>query len=313
MGAPSLTQGAVAAKLIPSEMATETLCERYASPLRYPGGKGSFAGLLREVLKVNFGDNRPAYAEPFAGGAGAALRLLFSGHVSGLMLNDADRRIYCFWQAVLTENRRFCEKVQSVPLTISEWKKQKAICAKPRSHRLFDVGFAAFYLNRCNRSGVIRGAGPIGGYTQTAEHGLEARFNRTSLVARLQRVGDARDAIQVSNLDALDFLVGRMPRGNGRKAIFVYLDPPYVGQGRRLYMNRYRPADHRSLASYLKRQRDLPWMVSYDDSKFIRSLYDGCTLRTVGTWYSLQNRKKENELLFLPDHVKFPAVKRATL
>jgi DNA adenine methylase len=279
---------------------------RYASPLRYPGGKGSFADLLRAILDENFPDRRPAYAEPFAGGAGAALRLLYTGAVDRLLLNDADRRIYCFWKAVTAENARFCDLVQTIPLTIDEWKKQKLVCSQPKAHNVFEVGFSAFFLNRCNRSGVIRGAGPIGGYAQSSALRIDARFNRSTLASRLQRVGEVKSAIHLSNLDAMDFLVNRVPKGRRRAEVFVYLDPPYVGQGRRLYMNRYQPRDHRALANYLKRQNVLPWVASYDDSDFIRSLYNGCAKKIVSTWYSMQNRVEEGELLLVPKHIRFP-------
>ena len=48
------------------------------SPLRYPGGKSAMAELLSEIRRLNgLGDR--AIAEPFAGGAGASLTLLFLG------------------------------------------------------------------------------------------------------------------------------------------------------------------------------------------------------------------------------------------
>jgi len=48
---------------------------RDLSPLRYPGGKGRLAKFLAIILQINdcVGCH---YYEPFAGGAGAAFRLL---------------------------------------------------------------------------------------------------------------------------------------------------------------------------------------------------------------------------------------------
>ena len=38
------------------------------------------------------------------------------------------------------------------------------------------LGFSAFFLNRTNRSGIIEGAGPIGGYTQTGKWKVDAQL-----------------------------------------------------------------------------------------------------------------------------------------
>ena len=48
------------------------------SPLRYPGGKTSLFPLLSTVLKANRLEHWP-YAEPYAGGCGLALSLLYQG------------------------------------------------------------------------------------------------------------------------------------------------------------------------------------------------------------------------------------------
>ena len=66
------------------------------SPLRYPGGKAKLYHLVRPILHENVGANS-IYVEPFAGGAGLALKLLFRGDVDSLVLNDIDRNIYAFW------------------------------------------------------------------------------------------------------------------------------------------------------------------------------------------------------------------------
>ena len=199
---------------------------RAYSPLRYPGGKGSLAGILGCFVETN-GLRGCRYFEPFAGGAGAALRLLHEGVVSELLLNDLDRRIYAFWQAILNEHERFVDAIMSVELNVNQWKKQKEICLQPNRHSTFDLGFATFYLNRCNRSGILFGSGPIGGYSQIGAWRIDARFYRQTLAERIVRVAEQRDRIQVTNDDALRFLTTHLPRGKRRKQIFVYLDPPY--------------------------------------------------------------------------------------
>ncbi len=47
------------------------------SPLRYPGGKARLAPTIAAIMKsAGFGDD-VVFVEPFAGGAGAGLTLLF--------------------------------------------------------------------------------------------------------------------------------------------------------------------------------------------------------------------------------------------
>ena len=279
---------------------------RYDSPLRYPGGKASLAAFLTRTIELNdlYGCS---YSEPFAGGAGAALRLLREGVVSELHLNDLDPRIIAFWKAVLDEPERFVDAILSVPVSISEWKKQRHICQCADASKPFELGFATFYLNRCNRSGVLLGAGPIGGHAQTRKWGIDARFNRANLAERVLAVSRKREQIHITNMDALNFLVKHLPRGRERKRAFGYLDPPYYSNGSRLYMNFYTDRDHRGLARYIQRQRTLKWVMSYDDTHFIRDLYAGCVMSHLSLQYSLQRKQRAQELLIAPAHIRLPA------
>ena len=48
----------------------------------------------------------------------------------------------------------------------------------------YELGFAAFYLNRTNRSGILN-AGVIGGKKQDGKWEMDARFNRDNLASRI--------------------------------------------------------------------------------------------------------------------------------
>ncbi|MBN1459770.1 MAG: DNA adenine methylase [Armatimonadetes bacterium] len=278
---------------------------RYVSPLRYPGGKASLSNFLMDTIDLN--DLRECvYYEPYAGGAGAALTLLRDGVVSELFLNDADACVYAFWRAALNCTDRFVRKLVSIPLTVEEWKRQQAICIRPSRHTLFEVGFAAFYMNRCNRSGVLTGSGPIGGYSQEGEWRLDVRFNREALAERFLRLKRFRKRIHVSRKDAIVFLKSELPRGRGRDRVFVYLDPPYVNNGQRLYLNAYDADDHRALSNYLGTQQMLPWVMSYDDSELVRDLYKVYTVMALPIRYTLQAKRDEHELIIAPDNVAIP-------
>lgn len=278
---------------------------RHISPLRYPGGKASLADFLEDVIDLN--DLRGCrYYEPYAGGAGAALTLLERNAVDEININDADPRLFAFWKAVLDESDQFAERVQTVPLTMDEWRRQREICSNPDAHTSFDVGFSAFFMNRCNRSGVLNGAGPIGGLQQTGKWKLDARFSREALAKRILQVGKKRERIHISGLDAIDFLKSSLPAGRARRNVFVYLDPPYVNKGQRLYLNAYRTEDHAGISSYLSCQRVLPWLMSYDDSQLIKDLYGEHRVFRLPIRYSLQEKKSAAELIISPQHMTLP-------
>jgi DNA adenine methylase len=280
------------------------------SPLRYPGGKGSLSPFLSDLLELNdlIGCR---YYEPYAGGAGAALNLLSKGTVSHIHINDADPRVYALWLTMLNHTDRFAEQILSVPLDIDEWRRQHAICTQGNDSDHFTLGFSAFYMNRCNRSGVLKGAGPIGGNSQNGKWRLDVRFNRVDLAARVLALGSLRDRISVTGLDAIDFLKRCAPKGRARAKAFVYADPPYVIKGQKLYLNAYGPDDHAELAKYLSKQLSLPWLVSYDDSNLIRELYAQHQIDILPIRYSLQNKRAAHELLIAPHRIYLPKAMRS--
>jgi DNA adenine methylase len=275
------------------------------SPLRYPGGKASLTDFLTDIVDLN--DLRGCdYFEPYAGGAGAALGLLQEDVVSKIHLNDADRRLYAFWRSVLHHTEEFIARIDNVDLSIEEWRRQKAISTAPDRAKILDLGFSTFYLNRCNRSGVLS-AGPIGGYGQEGKWRMDVRFTRQALANRVATIGSMRDRISISCLDALSFLKAQLPSGRGRSKVLVYLDPPYVEQARRLYMNSYDAGDHKAVSDYIQAQNVLRWVMSYDDCDLVRSLYsDECFVSNIPVKYSLNRKRVSNELLIAPQYLTLP-------
>ena len=173
-----------------------------ASPLRYPGGKSRLAGFLGRIIKTNRLCD-PVYAEPYAGGAGAAFALLFAEKVSRVVLNDKDRCIYALWRSVLNQTAGFLHLLETTPVTIEEWHRQRDVYLHPSRHGQLQLGFATFFLNRCNRSGILATGGPIGGYSQEGDWKLDARFNRSGLRERIEKIDLYRDRIDFHNQSQL--------------------------------------------------------------------------------------------------------------
>lgn len=259
------------------------------TPLRYPGGKSKLGPYLSDVVRENKLISA-TYAEPYAGGAGAALYLLFRGYANRLQLNDIDHGVVAFWRAVLSHTERFAEEISKVPLSVAEWDRQKEVVRSAKAG--FDLGFAFFYLNRTNRSGIMNG-GVIGGREQRGRWRMDARFNREELAARVRAVGAMRRSISVTRLDALEF-IDELASGWGQH--LTYLDPPYFAKGQDLYPNFYSPEDHAAIASRLHRFRQ-PWIVTYDDCPEIRALYSGSHALAGELSYSAREVRRGREVL----------------
>jgi DNA adenine methylase len=223
------------------------------SPLRYPGGKSRLLGFVKEFLVLN-GLERGIYVEPFAGGGGLALGLLFSGYVSDVFLNDIDPGIYSFWLSITEHTDDFCSMIESAILSVEEWERQRSIYFCSAS--VLEKGFSTFYLNRTNRSGIIKSGGVLGGKAQRGHYLIDCRFNKAELVRRIRRIARYRDMIHVSSLDASQLIVSMDSSIGGRTLIFA--DPPYFAKGSSLYTNYYRADDHEKLATSIG-ALTLPW------------------------------------------------------
>jgi DNA adenine methylase len=216
------------------------------------------------------------YAEPYAGGAGAALRLLFDEYVEEIVLNDLDPGVASFWRAVLTRTDELMALVRTCPLTIAEWHRQHEIYLK-RSGDDLELGFATFYLNRTNRSGILS-AQPIGGLRQAGAWTMSARFNRSDLLARIKRIARYSNRITVDEQDGVEFLSRHLPDEN----CLFYIDPPYLTKGGDLYLDTLTWEDHATLSQLLKGYGQR-WVLTYDaDRRVVTDLYAGYRVVSFG-------------------------------
>lgn len=277
-----------------------------SSPLRYPGGKSSLFPLMRELIRVNGFDGLP-YAEPYAGGCGLALDLLFAGDVTEIHINDLDSSIWSFWHSVLFRTNEFVELIETTPVTLDEWHKQREIQVSKRPVDELKLGFAAFFLNRTNRSGIIKGAGMIGGKEQTGAYKIDCRFNKENLIRRIRRIEKYKDLIFLTNLDAMEFMSNRS--GSIPPETFFCIDPPYFNKGSSLYTSFYGPSDHAGVAQ-LVQSLDNPWVVTYDNVHEVRKLYYSQCQYAFNINYSVQTKRVGTELLIASPKVLVPSTLR---
>jgi DNA adenine methylase len=257
------------------------------------------AAFFERVIQLN-GLSCTHYIEPYAGGASLALSLLFREQVSEIHLNDLDPAIHAFWHSVLARNRDFIQLLNDSPVTADEWRKQKAIYAKGLAAGKFALGFATFFLNRTNHSGILNG-GMIGGKKQGGPWKMDARFNRLELRRRIERIGVYRNRIHLSCQDAMEFLHDH----RFTRTSLIYFDPPYYRAGRCLYFNAYKPEDHAAVSEYILGLKS-PWIVSYDDVPQIQALYNKVRSRRIRLLHTARSVRKEDEVLFFAPGLRIP-------
>lgn len=259
------------------------------------------AGLLSEIRGLNnLGDR--SIAEPFAGGAGASLKLLFLEDTQDIFINDRDPSMHDFWWAVVSRSKQFLQLLSKTRVSMAEWRRQRDLYrSRSRVSRL-RRGFAAFYLNRCNRSGIIVNGGPIGGIKQTGKWKLNARYNKPELSKRCEKIAEYRDRITVSGDDGIDFIDSL-----DSESTFFFIDPPYFEKGRTLYLNALTEDYHAYLALRLRSMSDGAWVLTYDDCPEIRRLYkDWAKIRPFSLRYTAAERRTGKEVLIVPKRMRLP-------
>jgi DNA adenine methylase len=272
---------------------------KHYSPLRYPGGKACLSEFLTDVIEENK-LSESTYAEPYAGGAGAALTLLILEKVERIIINDLDRAIYAFWVTAINNSDKLIRKIERISLSMNEWNLQKEIY-RSNTKDEFKLGFATFYLNRTNRSGIIEG-GPIGGVKQKGKWKIDARFNRAALIDRIDKIAQYKNRIKITNKDGIEFIKSLCKKEN----IFSYLDPPYFIKGSSLYLNHYKKHDHKDLAEVLNENRKMNWILTYDNVPEIQILYQKRKKLDFTLNYHADIAKKGHELLIHSDKIKIP-------
>ena len=274
----------------------------FYSPLRYPGGKGKLAEFMKYMI-VQLGHSGGTYIEPFAGGAGIAIELLLRGVVSRIVINDYDKGIWSFWKAVLTETNRFIGELEVVPLTMEEWNRQRMICLTQNDKYSFELGFATFYMNRTNRSGIIKG-GVIGGVDQSGVWKMDARFNREELIRRVESIAKRKSDIKLYNKDINSFITRYIPQYE--ENALVYFDPPYFKKGKQLYMNYFKLEDHVRIERVIRNYVQCDWIITYDYAKEIEEIYKNYSMCLYDLKYSVSSKCKASELMIFKDGISIP-------
>ena len=274
---------------------------RSISPLRYPGGKTQVYEFVRELIELN---GSTTYIEPYMGGMGIALKLILDNKVDKIMVNDYDKSIYAFWYSVLNYTDNLIHLIETTPISIEEWKNQRRIQDnKNLSKDLLALGFSTLFLNRTNRSGIIK-AGVIGGLQQNGNYKLDCRFNKERIIQNIKLIASMREKIKLYNMDAEKFIRLNISK---TKNSFTFFDPPYYAKGPGLYTNFYNHEDHVSLSRTIKKHlKSKNWILTYDVVPEIFQMYNEFRNEKYYLNYSVTKPSNGIEYIFYSDMLDLP-------
>lgn len=284
---------------------------RWVSPLRYPGGKGRMAPWLCNVFAgLESPMDIEVWVEPFGGGAGAALTALEFGLVPEAWIVESNPALAAFW-ALTTDpddSAWLADKVDSCIPTVVLFEDCRQTVAAALDGEDVDrrsLGFAAFIVNRCSRSGmVLPNVGPIGGRAQSGRWDVTSRFNGPRLAERIARIGEFGGRFRIHHGDGIQFV--EQFAGSGIEAeVFFFLDPPYLGVGNVLYAHGMTDADHVRLSTAL-RSSPAPWVLTYDAHPRVIELYPDCQIHWFQIPHTTNKRSVDVEYVVAPAGLRLP-------
>jgi DNA adenine methylase len=268
---------------------------------RYCGGKVALVKHIAPHIKLR---SDSVYVEPFAGGASVALEIARKHRDIQIILNDLDPGVAAFWSIVAGDDDQqfslLVQRVISCEPTLEQYFEYKKIVPTTQ----LDHAFLFLYFNRTS-SAPSNGKRPLGGRTQKNPGEIASRWNQQRLWAELVEARELlRGRTKVYNLDFEE--ITRMAQPNW----VFYFDPPYYRAGNLLYNFKWSDADHVRLRN-IALATPADWVLSYDAHPRILELYGGWTRTVVIPARYSMSKRKDTELILLPQRVKGAAVSLA--
>ena len=252
------------------------------SPLRYPGGKSKAIDKIMPHIPLHIKE----YREPFIGGGSVCLAVknLFGTNIKSYWINDLNFDLYCFWLYAKNDNNLLADKIVEIKRKYTDGRELfQYLTREDIKWSEFDRAVRFFILNRITFSGTV----DSGGYSQKA---FEGRFTDSS-IDRLRNLHLHLSSIHITNTDYTELLV---PAG---EEVFIFLDPPYFSATKsKLYGRRgnlHTTFDHQRFADNM-RQCQHKWLITYDDSPEIRTLFNFANITPWTLQYGMNNYKQKS-------------------
>jgi|DewCreStandDraft_2_1066082.scaffolds.fasta_scaffold00522_18 DNA adenine methylase len=253
-----------------------------SSPLRYPGGKSRALPQILPLVPTDFAE----YREPMVGGGSVFLRLRQLFPDRRYWINDCNEELYCFWKVAQTRCDELIACVSHIHRTTKDGRALfEELVATYGTGDELERAVRFFVLNRITFSGTVA----AGGYSEAAFRG---RFTKSAI----DRLAILPQLLEGVTITCCDYEPVVMAPGEN---VFLFLDPPYVTATKsRLYGRNgmlHTQFDHERFAATVKRCRHR-WLVTYDDSPLVRSLWGDMHIVEWTLQYGMNNYKQGRAL-----------------
>lgn len=206
------------------------------SPFRYPGGKTWLVPKIRQWLS-SWGHRECELIEPFAGGGIVSLTAVAEGYVRSATMVELDPDISAVWYTILNgRGRLLADRIVNYDLSPESAQEYLSLTHRDK----LDHAFATILRNRINRGGILA---PGAGIVKNGENGkgIASRWYPQTLQRRILDIVDLKHKLRFVEGDGIQY----MRQQAARPDAVYFIDPPYVGAGRRLYA--YSDMDHAEL------------------------------------------------------------------
>ena len=240
------------------------------SLLRYPGGKAKAVKFI-EPFWENIEHNE--YIEPFVGGGSVFIK---KPSVGFNWINDIDKDVTAFYKIIQKKKSREELIAELLTLDISQKTYDELFYSKPKNY--YDKAKKFYVLNRTSFSGIRRWRSFIG----------DIRYNIKNTQYLMREVGEKLRHYKITAYDFEKVLTSNYDDA------FIYLDPPY-SESRQVvaYNHVFAKEDHIRLAKILKKLKT-PFLITYDNTEFIREMYDWAYMKPYTWTYSVANTRKHH-------------------
>ena len=249
------------------------------SPLRYPGGKSKAIDPISKLIP-----NFKEFREPFINSGSVFIYLKQKFSSKTFWINDIYTNLYHFWSECKENPNKLIESILEFRSKYPDGKElHRFLLANINSFDKIKKAAAFFIFNRITFSGTTES----GGFSQAAFH---KRFTESS-IERVKALSKILINTRITNLDYEEVI------SNAGDDVFLFLDPPYYSATKSaLYGkngNLHKTFDHERFANVIKQTKH-KWLITYDDSKYIRNLFSFANIKTWDLTYGMRNVSKDS-------------------
>jgi DNA adenine methylase len=252
------------------------------SPLRYPGGKSKAIDSISKLIP-----DFKEFREPFVGGGSVFVYLKQKFPLRTFWINDIYQNLYHFWNECKENPDKLIESILELRSNYSDGKElYRFLLDNIESFDKIKKAAAFFIFNRITFSGTSES----GGFSNAAFH---KRFTESS-IERVKALSKILMNTKISNLDYEEVILA------DGKDVFLFLDPPYYSATKSALYGKngdlHKKFDHERFANVMKQTKH-KWLITYDDSEYIRSLFSFAQIITWDLTYGMRNVKKDSSQL----------------